>query len=391
MRHGSVWLIGAALMGAVGCSDGGSGPSGGDDEGARLATQFEDLADSVDGAGYSPTAAALRHAAEIVRLTGHATPVTLSIDGAGRNFLAVAEQIDFPQLQCTWPVDTAPTHPGEPPPNGPPVPPTDSSLVDPATGAAVAADSMMEPPRPPGECHEVGTFSMRTLIAWEPERMSEVVRLVADVGSNGVDSTVPDVMTGLPTNSTPDDAPPPERDPMPGDTMGGGGGGNGGGGTGGGGAGGGGSGGFPGFMGEYLVGDEGMWFAVEGTQTNELERSGGGCTADRARFDWAEFRCEQARFSYEFRMRVEPIRVIASPRPGGVDPNTGMPPDGQDPGASPEGDHMIAMVRTAVDGVRLTVVAWAPPPEPVPPPDGTPPDRPVPSDTAVVDPTGATH
>src|SRR6185503_11853522 len=106
MRHGSVWLVGAALAGAVGCGDGGSGPSGGGgDEGARLATQFEELADSVDGAGYSPTAEALRHAAEIVRLTGHATPVTLTIDGADRRFLAVAEQIDFPQLQCWWPAD----------------------------------------------------------------------------------------------------------------------------------------------------------------------------------------------------------------------------------------------------------------------------------------------
>ena len=31
----------------------------------------------------------------------------------------------------------------------------------------------------PPECHEEGTFSMRTLIAWEPEHMAEVVRIVA--------------------------------------------------------------------------------------------------------------------------------------------------------------------------------------------------------------------
>jgi hypothetical protein len=180
---------------------------------------------------------------------------------------------------------------------------------------------------------------------------------------------------------------------MPGDTMvgPGGGGGNGGGGSGGGA--GGGFPGFPGFMGEYLVGDEGMWFAVEGTQTNDLERSGGGCTSERARFDWAEFRCEQARFSYEFRMRVEPLRFIGPPQPGGPDPSTGMPPDGRDPGTGPEGDHTIAMVRSAVDGVRLAVVAWAPPPMPVPvppdhpgPPDNTPPRGPLPPDSAVVDP-----
>ncbi len=389
MRHGSVWLIGVALAGTVGCGDGGGGPSGGDDEGARLATQFEDLADSVDGAGFSPTAAALRHAAEIVRLTGHATPVTLSIDGASRSFLAVAEQLDFPQLQCTWPTDTGSTPPGEPPDGSPPpVPPTDSSLVDPATGAAVSADSTMDPPRPPGECTEVGTFSMRTLIAWEPERMAEVVRLVADAGSNGVDTTVPDVMTGLPTNASPNGEAPPRNDPMPGDTMGGGGNG---GGNGGGGTGGGGNGGFPGFMGEYLVGDEGMWFAVEGTQANDLARSGGACTAERARFDWAEFSCEQASFSYEFRMRVEPLRFVGTPRPGGgPEPETGMPPNGGDPQGGPEGEHAIAMTRSAVDGVRLSVVAWAPPPVPVSPPDDNPPGRPVPPDSAVVDPSGGT-
>jgi hypothetical protein len=157
--------------------------------------------------------------------------------------------------------------------------------------------------------------------------------------------------------------------------MGGGGGGSDGGGNGGGP-------GYPGFMGEYLVDDDGMWFAVEGSQTNQLERSGGACTSDRATFDWAEFRCESARFSYEFRMRVEPLRFVGPPVP---EPDTLMTPDGSDPGAGAgsEGDHTIAMVRSAVDGVRLNVVAWAPPPEPVPGP-------PVPPDSAVVDPaTGA--
>jgi hypothetical protein len=351
----------------VGCGDGGGGPGpSGDDEGTRLATQFERLADSVDGAGYSPTAEALRHAAEIVRLTGHATPVTLSIDGASRRFLAVAEQLDFPQLQCTWPVDTGSAPPGEPP-NGPPVPPTDSSLVDPATGSAVSADSMMGPPRPPGECTEVGTYSMRTLIAWEPERMSEVVRLVADAGSNEVNRGVPDVMTGYPANTPADGTSPTERDPVPGDSAGG--------------SPPGGGGGYPGFMGEYLVGDEGMWFAVEGRQTNELERSGGACTSDRASFHWAQFSCESARFSYEFRMRLQSIRVILPPVPmpdpgTGVSPNDSVPPPG--PGAQPdpeaESEHTIEMARSAVDGVRLDIIPWEPPvPEPGPPPPGSPP------------------
>ena len=112
MRRRSGWILSAALLTAIGCGDGGGGPGGGDD-GQRLASQFERLADSVGGAGPSPTADALRHAAEIVRLTGHATPVTLTIDGVGRNFLAVAEQLDFPNLVCTWPSDSGVAPPGD--------------------------------------------------------------------------------------------------------------------------------------------------------------------------------------------------------------------------------------------------------------------------------------
>ena len=367
MRHGSVWLIGAALVGAVGCGDAGNGPSGGGgDEGSRLATQFEDLADSVDGAGYSPTAEALRHAAEIVRLTGHATPVTLTIDGANRSFLAVAEQIDFPQLQCWWPAG-----------GGSGAPPPDTVFVDPATGASLIGDGMMDPMTPDSvtTCTEVGTFSMRTLIAWEPERMAEVVRLVADVGSNEVNRGVPDVMTGLPANAAPEGAPPPRPDPATGDTTGGNGG----------------APGYPGFMGEYLVDEQGMWFAVEGSQTNDLDRSGGECTSDRATFDWARFRCESARFGYEFRMRVEPLGFvgppIVPPDSTGAIPLDDPPPS---PRLAPGGDHTIAMVHSVVDGVRLTVDAWVPPPVPVPepPPEpGPPPEQgpptPLPPDSVV--------
>ena len=54
---------------------------------------------------------------------------------------------------------------------------------------------------------------MRTLIAWEPDEMAEVVRLVADLGSSEVQAGVPDVMTGLPTNdaSAGDRLHPPNR------------------------------------------------------------------------------------------------------------------------------------------------------------------------------------
>src|SRR5882724_4402711 len=112
MWKGSGWMLGAALLGTVGCSDGGTGPTG-DSDGKHLASQFERLADSVDQAGYTPTADALRHAAEIVLLTGHATTVTLTIDGASRSFLAVAEQLDFPNLQCSWPADSGVAPPGD--------------------------------------------------------------------------------------------------------------------------------------------------------------------------------------------------------------------------------------------------------------------------------------
>ena len=345
MRQRSGWMLGAALVAAMGCGDGASGPAG-DTDGQRLASQFERLADSVDGAGYSPTAEALRHAAEIVRLTGHATPVTLTIDGVGRSFLAVAEQLDFPNLVCSWPSDSGVAPPG------------DTVVVQPGDSASgtplTAMDSMPGPPVPgsPGECTEVGMYSMRTLIAWEPERMAEVARLVADAGSNAVEAGVPDVMTGLPTTVSaagPDSA----GSTPPGDsTVGGGGGG--------------GIGGYPGFMGEYLVRDVGSWFAVEGSQTNALEDSGGACTAARATFDWAEFSCEAARFRFEFAMRVEPLRIVGPPVPV---PEPAPAPD------QVEGDHTLAMAATSVDGVGLTVIAWTPPP--------LPPIGPLPPDSAV--------
>src|SRR5262249_4679590 len=143
-----------------------------------------------------------------------------------------------------------------PPPDTVIVQPGDSGGVDPGGGggtgtalpppAPATMDSMPPEPVPggtPGQCTEVGVFSMRTLIAWEPQRMAEVVRLVADVGSNTVEPGVPDVMTGLPANDASEgprgvagvDPGQPPAPPSPGGT--GGGGGSGGGGIGGGGGG----------------------------------------------------------------------------------------------------------------------------------------------------------
>src|SRR4029453_13055649 len=99
-----ILLLAAALGLALGCGDNGTGPGPAPDrDGARLAGQLDGLADSVDAGGYSPVAEALRHAAEIVRLTGHATSVRLSVDGVAKDFLGVGEPLDFPNPVCPWP------------------------------------------------------------------------------------------------------------------------------------------------------------------------------------------------------------------------------------------------------------------------------------------------
>ena len=330
MRYAALLTVGTTWL-ALGCGDAGTGPRPRiDGDGARLAGQFQRLADSVDAGGYSPAAEALRHAAEIVRLTGHATPVDLAIDGAARGFLAVAEQIDYPNLVCSWPSDSGWVEPGD----TVVVPPADSGGgVPPDGGGGIMPDTVVAPPIPgepsePPECTVEGSYSMRTLIAWEPERMAEVVRIVADVGSNGVATGVPDVMTELPTTGATDPGLPTPPDTAPS-------------------GGGGGGGGSAGFMGEYLVRDLGSWFAVEGSQANSLGEIAGACTADRATFDWAEFECEAARLGFAFSMRVEPVHYERL---------TGV--------AGPEGSHTLAMASSSVDGVRLTWVEWTPPPVP---------------------------
>jgi hypothetical protein len=307
MRHSASALAGALAL-ALGCGDGGTEPGPDSGDGARLAAQFERLADSVDQGGWSPTAEALRHAATVVRLAGGATPVTVFIDGNARSFLAVAEQIDYPNLRCEWPGDGG-------------VVPPDSG----GTGSmpAIGGD--------PGDCTVVDTFSVRTFVAWEPERMAEVVRLVGDVGAAEVKPTVPDVMVGLPSTVTVPGGGSPDSSVS---------------------SGGGGGGGYPGFMGEYLVRDVGSWWAVEGDQQNTLESGTGSCTEARVTFDWADFACTAARFSLAFNMRVEPLRY----EPLAQWSEGGRPP----PAGGAEGSHNIGMRTANVPGVRLTVVGWTP-------------------------------
>ena len=122
--------------------------------------------------------------------------------------------------------------------------------------------------------------------------MAEVVRIVADLGNTEVQPGVPDVMTGLPTSpgaAGSENSPPATPDSAVGE--------------------------FPGFMGEYLVDDEGIFFAVEGRQRNDLTGSAGECTEDTVTLDWARFECRAAQYRFEFDMRAEMMRIDPSAVP----------------------------------------------------------------------------
>jgi hypothetical protein len=332
-----------ALVAACG---GDLGPAPADpSDGSRLAAQFEDLAGQLGDSGTSATASALRHAAQIVRLVGHATPVTVTVDGVAHDWLAVAEQLDYPLLTCTW---AAPGGPGEgdgsPPPGGGSVPPDSGSGGGGAGGGVLPPDSAGGTGGGPGqpECTETGTNSLRSIIAWEPEHMSQVVRMTAEPGRSEVKPGVPDVMAGLPTPAAP---------AASGDTAV----------TGGG---------TYGFMGEYFKDNGGIFWTVEGTQTNSREAGSGACTESHTTFDWATFDCVTAQLGFAVDMRVEG---------GRYEPLTGRPgPDGAE-GSPDLESHEISLPAATVDAAVLKVVSWtAPTPEPGPPPEPEPGPDPVP-------------
>jgi hypothetical protein len=333
-------LTSIAILGSLSvtaCRDGGSSPGDGDD---RTAALFEELADSIAGGGDYARADALRHAAMIVRLAGEPAPVTLTIDGESRRFVAVAEELEFPNIVCRWP--------------------TDSGVVFPDGGGA-PPDSGSMPPMPPlpgpGSCEPEESMRMRTFIAWEPERMAEVVRLVADEGRGRVAPGVPDAMagpshqggswgggTGRPTD--------PTMPPSPGDSVivsppiepG------------------------PGFMGEYLERSRGFWVSVSGEQANTMENDGGRCRLDEVEFDWARYACQAIRVRFEFAMRVQKMVTVPF---DGWNPRDSLP-------LPPIETRDIGMAATSVPGARLSLLEWLAPPVPIEPPRPGPLPTPLP-------------
>jgi len=340
MRRPRLFSIPLGLVLAAACS-GDMGPAPSDPaDGNRLAAEFENLAGELGDSGATASANALYHAAQLVRMVGHATPITITIDGVSHDWLAVGEQLDYPLVECVWPATGGP---GE----GDGATPPDSG----SGGGSGGGGTGGSPDQP--ECTETGTGSVRSIIAWEPEHMDEVVRMTAEPGSSEVKPAgVPDVMAGIPA---------PSGTSEPADTVI----------TGGGGT--------YGFMGEYLKADGGIFWTVEGTQSNSREAGTGACTQSHVSFDWVEFDCEAVRLRFQAEMRVEG---------GHIQPLTG-----QAEGA--DGDietHTISLAATTVDGAVMTVVGWtAPTPEPGPPPEPGGPPEPGPGPDPVPPDSSATH
>jgi len=347
MRGTTLSLSILGTLALVACSDGGMSPGGG--SGEQTAAAFDQIADSIAGGGDFAHADALRHAAVIVRLTGDPTPVTLTVGGEDRAFVAVAEELEYPNFVCTAGGDSGVAYPGG--------------------GGGVPGDSTSVPPAPPTPvvCQTQGSTRMRTLIAWEPQHMNEVVRLVADEGRGNVAPGVPDPMAG-PSHvgeawggaSTPTYLPPRPNDTTVSSSppMGG-----------------------PGFMGEYLERGHGFWVSIAGTQANALEQDGGACRTEQVEFDWARYACQSIRVRFEFAMQVQQLKVM---------PMGGFPRDSVAPMPPPE-TRDIRMAGTSVAGARLSLLQWLPPPGPVGPPVPAPGPMPMPTDSGYAGPGVVTH
>ena len=313
-------LLSLCLLGvAAGCggSDG-TGVRDGSDP-LAIAREFELLRDSLASAGNVNGAEVMHHVAEIVKLTGRVTSVEISVDGTPAKFLAVAEQMDYPIVSCWAFADTS---------GGGTAPPG-------RDGGGLPPDTVGIPP----QCESAATdqYSVRTLIAWQPESMQRIVRIVADTGPSRAPDEVPDVMAGLPTDTragTSDSVSADSGVVFPAF--------------------------YPGFFGEYFDGPDGWWVASQGEESNRLVSMDGACMRDTLELDWGRFACERASVAFEVSMTVVPgfFAGFGDTRPGDTRPDD--PRDGS--------SHTVKMRSQVVAGVRLRLDAYPLPPLPGPDP-----------------------
>ena len=139
----------AATVTLVGCSGSSTEPLG-DLEASRAAAEFDHVADSLNAAGGDAIVVhAYRGLASAVRI-GHPSTITIAIDGAPRQFLAVAREVDWAR-----------------------------------TGACAQPGSLclMAPP-------------LRSMIAWDRATPRRVVQLTAPLGGMPIGMPSPGTTTG---------------------------------------------------------------------------------------------------------------------------------------------------------------------------------------------------
>jgi hypothetical protein len=286
------FLAGAAAIAACAHDSTASRPT---DDAQKYAREFDSLASSIDSVGpnivFDASAEAMRHIAAILRATGSATPVIVTIDGVTQQFLAVGEQLSTPVFAC---IGVTPPVPG----------PGDST-----GGGGIVCDSS-----------RTAWLVSRSVIAWDPDALRRIVRVVADTGSANANLARPDVMVSLPSHVAADSSGTPVDSTPPIPQLG--------------------------FLGEYLVrGDSTPWWAISGTQHNALVAIGGACEVDSVHVDGATFSCERALLRFDFDMTVARSEIVPDSMSGRhVEPG--------------DSTHTISMAPTDVTGVSLVFGSW---------------------------------
>lgn len=300
------------VLTAVACQNDSTAPRSGNDP-VEIARNFEALSDSMSSAGNIDGAEVMHHVAEIVKLTGRVTPVEISVDGVPMRFMAVAEQIDHPITHCGFPAD------GPRPPIG--------GGID-SSGSSGDTVIISAPCQPSVEEY----YSARSLIAWQPDSLQRIVRIMADTGRSRAPDDVPDVMVGIPTEvrsgssyTSGDSVVGGEVRPIF----------------------------YPGFFGEFFQISDGWWQATQGSEANSLISMNGACTSDTLVLEWARFTCQRAQIAFEMSMTVEPGAFCGFGEIGATSPRATH-------------SHKVVMSPQAVEGVRLRLLAFEP--IPVPPP-----------------------